>query len=187
MARVVIAVVLSAVVQMAWGTLFWAVLPFSQTIVQELPDEGRVMAALRETVKESGHYFAPHPNRAKGSEGTKALLEEQRRGPLVEIVYQKNGVDPMGPMFLGMGFGHYLVSSLLMVLLLVWALPRLETYLSRVGFIVLVSIFAVVATHLGNPVWFHHPWTFSLVQSGYMVVGWILAGLVMGAVIRPAR
>ena len=81
MVRVVIAVVLSAVVQMAWGTLFWAVLPFSQTIVQELPDEGRVMAALRETVKESGHYFAPNPNRAKGSEGEKALLEAQRRGP----------------------------------------------------------------------------------------------------------
>ena len=144
------------------------------------------MAAL-ETVKESGHYFAPNPNRAKGGEGAKALLEEQRRGPLVEIVYQKEGFDPMGPTFLGVGFGHYLVSSLLMALLLIAALPRLETYLSRVGFIVLVSIFAVVATHLGNPVWFHHPWMFSLVQSGYMVVGWILAGLVMGAVIRPAR
>ena len=187
MVRVTIAVVLSAVVQMAWGFLFWGVLPFSQTIVQELPDEGRVMAALQETVTESGHYFAPHPSRAKSSEGEKALLEEHRRGPLVEIVYQKDGVDPMGMKFLGVGFGQYLASSLLMALLLVWALPRLETYLSRVVFIVLVAVFAVVATHLGNPIWFHHPWTFSLVQSSYLVVGWTLAGLVMGAVIRPAR
>ena len=187
MVRVVIAVVLSAVVQMIWGFLFWAVLPFSQTIVQELPDEGRVMAALQETVMESGHYFAPHPSRAKSSAGEEAFLKEHRRGPLVEIVYQKDGVDPMDARYLGVGFGHYLVSSLLMALLLVCALPRLETYLARVGFIVLVAVFAVVATHLGNPVWFHHPWTFSLVKSLYGVVGWTLAALVMGAVIRPAR
>ena len=89
MVRVIIAVVLSAVVQMTWGFLFWAVMPFSQTIVQELPDEGRVMAALRETVKESGHYFAPHPSRGKDSQGEKAVMEEIRQGPLVEIVYQK--------------------------------------------------------------------------------------------------
>ncbi len=188
MVRVVIAVVLSAVVQMAWGFLFWggAVLPFSQTMVQELPDEGRVMAAL-ETVKESGHYFAPHPGRAKNTEDEKAFMEEHRRGPLVEIVYQKDGVDPMDARYLVAGFGQFLVSSLLMALLLIAALPRLETYLSRVGFIVLVSIFAVVATHLGSPIWFHHPWPFSLMLSGFVVAGWILAALVMGAVIRPAR
>ena len=56
-------------------------------MVQELPDEGKVMTALQ-TVKESGHYFAPHPGKGTKSEGARTLLdEEHRRGPLVEIIY----------------------------------------------------------------------------------------------------
>ena len=38
MVRVVIAVILSAIIQMAWGFVFWTVLPFSQPMVGELPD-----------------------------------------------------------------------------------------------------------------------------------------------------
>jgi hypothetical protein len=43
-----------------------------------------------------------------------------------------------------------------------------------------------VAILFANPVWWHHPWKFTLDQAFFAGVGWLLAGIVLAAIIRPA-
>ena len=188
MVRLLVAVVLAAVVHFAWGFAFWTKVPLSKEMVQKLPDGDRVARVLEETVPETGVYFYPAgdcPMCSEDKEAVAKFMAACRRGPLVQVTYRKEGVEPMSAAGMGAGFGQLAAGSLLAGLLLL-AGPALETYLSRVLFVFGLGVFAVVAIHFANPVWFHHPWKFTLYQSLFDVVGWLLAGAVLAAIIRPA-
>jgi hypothetical protein len=115
------------------------------------------------------------------------LTKKHRDGPLVEVIYQKDGVDMNSLLVYAMGFGHFLVTSFLAAVVLLLAAPGLRAYPARVFFVFLVGVFASVAVHLSYPIWFHHPWPVHLVQAGYTASSWLLAGVVLGLVIRPRR
>jgi hypothetical protein len=187
--RLIIGALLAAVVLMGWGFVFWAFSPVSDSMVKRLPDEPAVIAALKKSNLETGHYFYPYPDKdimaGKDPSKTEAWKKEHRDGPLVEISYNKQGEDPMNPIMYAMGFVHFFAGALLAGLLLILALPRLPTYLGRVGFVFLLGLFATVALQLADPIWFHHPWGFALLKGGFDVGCWLLAGLVLAAFLRP--
>jgi hypothetical protein len=189
MVRLLVAVVLAAVVHFAWGFAFWAKSPLSKEMVQKLPKGDRVAGVLEESIPETGVYFYPAGDCPMTSDDQAAIdkfMAAHRRGPLVQVIYHKEGVEPMSVAGMGLGFVHLAAGSLLAGLLLLLALPALDTYLRRVLFVFGLGVFAVVALHFANPVWFHHPWKFTLLQSFFDVVGWLLAGIVLAAIIRPA-
>ena len=90
-------------------------------------------------------------------------------------------------MFFAMGFGHYFVSALLMAVLLQLASPGLGGYLPRVLFVTLAGVFAAVAITLGDPIFLHQPWKTPLYFAAFYVVSWFVAGIVLGAIVRPSR
>jgi hypothetical protein len=186
--RLLLGVLLASVVWMGWGFVFWEYLPFGHDALGRLPDEARVVGALQESAPETGVYFSPLADRETMSgndpKAKEALERRHKSGPLVQIIYRKEGVENVGAVF-ALGFAHFLVSSLLVGLLLLLALPGLGGYLPRVLFVALAGLFASVAITLAQPIWFHHPWKFSLTLAGFYAAGWLLAGVVMGLVIRP--
>jgi hypothetical protein len=189
MVRLLVAVLLAAVVQFAWGFAFWTKLPLAKEAVQKLPDGDRLAGVLEESIPQTGVYFHPAgdcPMCSDDKEAVEKFLAASRRGPLLQVIYRKEGMEPMSAATMALGFVHLAAGSLLAGMLLLLALPALGSYLSRVLFVFGLGAFAVVAIQFANPVWFHHPWKFTLVQSLYDAVGWLLAGVVMAAVIRPA-
>jgi hypothetical protein len=190
MVRLCVAVVLAAVVQFAWGFAFWAKLPLSKEMVKKVPDAERVASVLKEAIPESGMYFYPAgdcPMCSDDKEAVEKFMAAHRAGPLVQVVYQKEGADPMNPAWMGVGFVHLAAGSLVAALLLLLALPALQTYLCRVLFVFGLGVFAVVAIDFANPVWWHHPWGYTLGKSLFDATGWLLAGIVLGAILRPAK
>jgi hypothetical protein len=191
MIRVIVGSVLSAVVLMAWGFGFWGFLPYGKEIVQKFPDEDRVLKALKEIDLPSGIYVIPY--REPGSmagETNKEILEQvqkrQKEGPLVQIVYNKEGADVMGWEMYAIGGAQALLASFFAAILLALAAPGLAGFPMRWIFVVLLGIFAAVAVQLGN-VWFHHPWKPMLLMAGYDAAGWVLAAFVLALVITPSR
>jgi hypothetical protein len=187
MLRVIIAVALAAVVQFAWGFAFHGPLGGLHATTSRAPDEAAVTQALGDTLPESGTYLLPLcPGCHASEEATKAFHARVAAGPLVQIHYQKAGFSmAQMPVLMGMGFGHVVLTTLLAAFLLRMALPALTGYFSRVLFVFGLGVFAAVGMRLGDAIWFHHHWMFPLGQVAFAAVAWLLAGLVMGAIIRP--
>ena len=191
MIRLIFGALLSAVVLFAWGFVFWAVSGIMYQFIHRLPNEDEVSQALQKTDPDSGTYRIPFPDPAamSGSDKDKeaALKTQNLKGPLIEIIYRKEGLDPTRPQEYAVGFCHFLAASLLAGMLLILSQPGLPRYWMRVAFVTLAGVFATVAVSFAGPIWFHHPWAAVLYTSAYQVIGWLLAGLVLGWVLRPAN
>ena len=59
MVRVIIAVVLTACVQFAWGFTFHGPMRSLDHMTNRVPDDAALSAALASSLPESGTYFAP--------------------------------------------------------------------------------------------------------------------------------
>jgi hypothetical protein len=189
MFRVIIAVVLTAVVQFAWGFGFYGYFAAMDRMTTKVPDTAAVGQALRGVLPESGTYILPMcPGHDAGDEAMKAFEKAHTDGPLVQIHYRKDGIAlSQMPVVMGMGFGHMLLTVLLAAFLLRMALPGLPGYLSRMLFVFGLGVFAALYVRGGDLIWFHHHWQFELGQIVFCVGSWLLGGLVMAALIRPAK
>jgi hypothetical protein len=192
MIRLFVGALLSAAVLFAWGYVFWSASGIMYQFEHRLPDEDQVIQLFQDHNLESGTYLIPFPDPAamsgtdKEKRGT--YLAQRVKGPLVEIIYRKEGaVDPANPLVLARGFCHYFAASLLAAVLLIMAQPGLQRYPARVVFVFLVGVFATVAITFAKPIWFFHPWPTVLYEAAFQAIGWLLAGIVLGAVILPAK
>ena len=187
MIRYLIGSLVSAMVLFFWGFVFWGLSPIPYMFMHRFNDQGEVAKTLERNAPESGAYYLPFPGDAKSTdpEVVKSLQENSRKGPLVEVQYNKDGVEMDSPVGYAVGFGQILLSCLLVGLLLWMALPNLKAYPARVLFVFLAGVFASAAITLAEPIWFHHPWQGVVNVAVHHLVGWLLAGLVMGLVMRP--
>jgi hypothetical protein len=186
MVRVIVAVVLAAVVQFAWGFVFYGSLGSLTYTTAHAPDEMAVTEALKSVLPESGTYIVPMcPGGCANEEAAQTFHKRAAAGPIAQVHYQKDGISmAQMPLVMGAGFGHMVLTCLLAAFLLRLALPGLRTYLTRLLFVFGIGVFAATI-QLSDVIWFHHDWTFSLGQMGYCVMAWLLAGVVLGAIIRP--
>jgi hypothetical protein len=187
MARVFVAALLAGAVVFVWGFVWWTVLPFSGWVMKPVPNEQAVSGVVKASLPESGHYFYPYAGDGATPEAQEAMLKQYQEGPSMTIIYHKEGMVPMSPTFFAVGYAQLVVSALLAAALLRLAAPSLRTYASRVGFVVLIGLFAAVVANLADIVWYHQPWKWPLMVAVFNASGWALAALVLGAVIRPAR
>lgn len=191
MIRLVVGAVLSAAVLFAWQVFFWDYSGLPYRFTHPLPNEDEAAQALRNANLESGTYLLPFPvpEGVSGADPQREAAYHSRRvrGPIVEVIYRKEGVDAIDSQRYVAGFCQFLAASLLAGVLLVMAQPGLPRYPVRVLFVAVVGVFATVAVGLQGPIWFHHPWPAVLYEAGQQAVGWLAAGSVMGLVVRPLR
>jgi hypothetical protein len=182
--RLLIGAILAAIVMFVWGGAFWMVLA-TQIGVMRSPDEHmreNMLKAMQDA--ESGDYFYPLPAPLGGSQ--EDYEKKMKEGPIMQISYRNEGA-PGNAVFFGLGFVHLLALGIIAGFLLTLAVKSLPTYLSRVGFVLMLGIFASAAIDVENVVWMFHPWRYPTMLAVYHVSSWVLAGLVLGAVIRPPR
>ncbi|HVS40454.1 MAG TPA: hypothetical protein VMS17_33155 [Gemmataceae bacterium] len=191
MIRLIVGAAMAAVVLFAWQVYFWDYSGLPYRFMRPMPNEAEAAQSLRNANLSSGTYEIPFrpPQAASGSDAPAAAAYERdrARGPVVEISYHKQGVDAFDAQRYVAGFCHFLAASLLAGILLVLSQPGLPRYLLRVLFVAAAGLFATVAVELQGPIWLHHPWPAPLWQGGQQVIGWLAAGLVLGAVVRPAK
>jgi hypothetical protein len=189
-ARVVLGSVASAVVLMVWGFLFWVVIA-PEGAMAPARDETALREALSGNLPETGTYRYPLPAAGSGtgnnSAAFQAFREKFRAGPIALIHYTREGAEPLSAGTLLAGFGQLLAASLMAAVLLLVSLPALESYLARVLFVLALGVFAALTTRIADPIWYHLPWRFHLHGALLLLSNWLLAGIVLGATIKPAR
>lgn len=183
---VVIAAALSAIVLMAWGFVFWTLLPFPMDYIHTLPNEDAIGAVFQDNQVAPGVYTYPGPDgmNADDEATVEAWKSKHLAGPILHV-FVSNGLEPMAPTMYMKGMLHFFVSSLIAGTLLAIAGNSLTGYGARVAFVAGLGLFAAVFVGMGDVVWFYHPLGYQLMLACFLISSWILAGLVLAAFIRP--
>ena len=180
MKRLLIGTTLAAIVMFFWGFLCWGALPFAWQIIGRAPDEAALQKALREALPQPGAYFLPHPSSGASDPATHAARAKE--GPIATVLIH-GGEDPNDPAPMIWGFVHMWVSALLMGLLLQRFAPASVS--AAIGVAASAGLAAAVWADLGRPIWYAQPWDYHLLYAVYELVGWVLAGAVLGYFLRP--
>ena len=175
-----------SIVLMVWGFVYWTVLPFGYRVMDGVGSNTSVVRLMQQTLPGTGVYMIPWLAQDEMQQGdaVEKMVSQHREGPVVQILYSEHGADPMGPQVLLGGLMNFFTVSLIVAGLLLMAMPGLRGYSERVQFVFLLGLLVGVSD-LARPIWWHQPWDYWIHQALFPMTGWLLAGLVMGWIIKP--
>jgi hypothetical protein len=180
MKRLILGSLLAAVAMFFWGFLYWAASPFTYQIMRPAPNDQALAKAIGEALPASGLYLLPHPTQGTEEERTARF----KAGPLLQVNLQKQGVDVVSGSVFFWGFVHMLLCSFLMALVLRIAAPALPSFATRFQAAALAGLAAAAYSNLGKPIWWHQTWDYHLLNFGFDLGSWLLAGAVLAWFVR---
>jgi hypothetical protein len=188
--RVFLAGLLGGVAMFAWTSLAHMVLPLGDAGIKEIPNEQGVLSAMHSSLGEaSGLYF--FPGMGLGPDATmqqkRAVMDQYGQklavNPSGILIYHPAGAKPITTGQLTTEFFTELIESLLVVFLL--AQTRLASFASRLGFVIVAGVLATIATNVSYWNWYGFPATYTAAYMTTGLVGFLCAGLVAAAVMKP--
>jgi hypothetical protein len=176
---------LGGVVVFIWGAIAHMALPLGQAGISQIPDEESVLTALRASIKEKGLYFFPgfDMSKVRSESEQKAWEAKLNAGPSGIMVVTPSGGEAMTPKQLGIEFASNVVASLLAAILL--SMTNVG-YIKRVLFVMLLGVFGWMTISVPYWTWYGFPTDFTIAALIEEAVGWLAAGLVLAAVVRPS-
>jgi hypothetical protein len=183
MSRLIFASVLAGIAVFLWGFISHAVSPLGEAGLRSLPDEARLLDAMRATIPDKGLYFFP------GVADLGNLSEDQQRAWADKIKAGPNGLllfDPAGhePLSIRQVMTE-LVNDFLAALVLSILLGYTSLSLwGRVAFGAAVGLMGWLAISVAYWNWYQFPSAFILAEGFNQVSAWALAALVLSTVLR---
>lgn len=180
MKGVILGAVIGAAVMFFWGFLFWGVLPIGASAMDGVKNQAVFQSTLEQHLGSSGVYAVPFSKDPSDAE-FQALHAE---GPIATIYYRAEGSEPMSTSTFVMGYLHELVVLLIMGLMLKMA--GIASYGARLAAVFLGGLSGAALSSLSGPIWWLHPWNMAVIDLIYQGIAWLLAGLVLAAMVKPA-
>jgi hypothetical protein len=185
MGRVVLAGLAGGVVVFVWGAVAHMMLPLGEMGVRQLPSEDKVVGTMKDAIREPGFYFFPGIDRSKAAEAEQKAWEKKiKEGPTGVLIIHPEGGEAMSPRQLGTELGSNIVSALLAAFVLTQVRSG---YGMRVLLVTLMGIFGFSSISVSYWNWYGFPSDFTIAEAITETVGWLLAGLVLAAIIRPSK
>ncbi len=184
--RILLAGILGGAVIFLWGAAAHMVLQFDSSI-RSIPNEDELTSFLRQNLAERGIYAFPYhdPNEPMAGEKWDAYVTKFRKGPtglLIFVPAHEN--DPMAPEYLiAEGIVCFALATLT-AMLLAQAAPALQSYVMRLYFVFLIGLIAAISVPFRNWIWWEYPSDYVMLQAAAQAVGFVLAGLVIAAIVR---
>ncbi len=182
--------VVGGIIVFVWSLISHVVLPLGMVGIKELPNEEMVVTAMRENIKEPGLYMFPGMGQTAGmsAEEKKASMqrweEKYRQGPNGTLLYQPQGQNPIMPKQMLIELLSNIVGALVAAYLLAKAVGGIASLGGKVIFTALLGLFASLAIDISYWNWYGFPGSYTLVQIFDQMVGWGLAGLALGGIIK---
>jgi hypothetical protein len=180
MKKFVLAPALAALAMFFWGFLYWGAphhLPYKA--LGTVADDAATAEAVGKLFPASGAYLLPSPLLSP-----EKLGELSARGPLLEVHVRKEGTSVMDPSSLVAGYFHMFMIAVILAAILNGLHRSFETWTCRVKFSAIIGLLVAVGD-LGNVIWWHHAWGWTLAQCLYDFVAYLLAGLVLAKFLTP--
>lgn len=184
MKRVVFAAIAGGAIVFVWSAIAHMATPLGTMGMKILPDEARVLEALKTSVPDSGLYFFP------GADMSRTLTPEEQRawearlrsGPVGLLVINTQGTEPLSPRqlaielasgILAAGVAAYLVSLIT------------APYLTRVVAVALLAVYASLSLSASYWNWYGFPAAYVAGELVTELIGWLLAGLAIARIVTP--
>jgi len=184
-ARHVAAAAAATVALLLWGMAFW-MLVYEHVGVYStvLPGAAEATAALQSAGAQTGTYFWPWPRNTPQT--MELFLEGHRQGPFFKISYVAEGIDPQNPIKMVWGSIHHFVVAGCAAGML-WLTGPLESAAHRFGLVMLAGFLGTIWAQIGDPIWYHLPWDFSVGIVVYDGVSWVLLAGILAAILGPTE
>ncbi len=190
--RIIIGGVLGGLVTFIWGAISHVALGLGDAGIKNIPNEAPVLAAMQSNIKEAGFYFFPgrdfSPNLTKEQKNAveKAWNEKYLAGPRGILVYHPDGEQPMSLRQLLLQLGAEIVAALVAAFLLAQA-SGISSYMGRVGFVLLLGLLPFLMVNFPYWNWYGFPATFTFAQLADKLITYLVAGLVLAAIVKPPK
>lgn len=184
MKKTIIGGLLGGAVLFLWGWLAWLALPLHEASMRPLPSDEPVVAALQASIPEKGFYVFPAMPKGASDAQMEVWKQKYQRGPVGAVIFSPSGGDPMMTSQIAPG----LLINLLAGLLAAWFLSRSTAvasgYLARVAYCGMLGIFISLTTYAMMWNWMGFPPDFTAAMIADALLGWILAGLAIAAIVK---
>jgi len=194
MKKVLIGGFLGAVIMYVWSFIAWGVIPLHDSTMRNVANEDSLIVVMRSTMNAKTIYVFPGKPQptpemtAEQKEATmKAWEQKYQRGPTGMIIYDPYGSSPMMPSQLAVGFIICFISAALAGWLLARSTAITSGYLARVMYCGVLGIFVSVVAHLTYWNWMGFPLDYTIAIMVDVIIGWILAGLGIAAVVKEKK
>ena len=189
MGRKLLAGILGGIAFFAWSSLAHVVLPLGQTGTQPMPNEQAVIDSMKANITADGFYFFPTnglPQNATQSQRMAAMQElasKNYAGPGGILIYHPVQSMALKPSQLLTEAGTNVLQVLLAVFLL--GQTSLASFGARWRFMVVAGILAAISTNISYWTFYGFPSNYTLAYISTIFVGFVCAGLVVAAIMKP--
>ena len=184
MTRVIFAGLVGGAVYFVWQMSTWMFLPIHAPTVNALPDDSAARELFMRQNLETGVYVVPYGTDEDMADLESEFTKNHQNGPIFTLFYTKNGSDPMPISMLIIGFVNDFLAAFIVAWLLSCACGCCSTYGKRVGFVTAFGVFLALTAHVSYFNWMRFPVDWTLMFIVDAVGGWLLAGLLIAAIIR---
>ncbi len=162
-------VVLSAVIVFVASSIMHMLLPYHRSDCKRLPDEDKLLAALRAAGLERGYYMFPYGSHKEMK--SPAMVEKYKQGPIGIMTVFPSGPPAMGK-YMGMWFVYCLVIGFFVAYLTGHTVMAGANYLVVFRVAGTAAFMAYGLGTLSNGIWKGQPWS--------MVIKEVVDGLIYG-------
>jgi hypothetical protein len=185
----VLGTVLGGLAAFAWSTLSWEIIGWHEKTMARFQNEEEVAAAIASYAANDGTYMLPTAPRTSGMTSEEkhraeaAAATKFAKGPIMVAAVRRGGFG---------SFGRAIVFQLLSLMaaagLLTWLLLQARglSYWRRVAFLAVTGLAASVIVDLPNWNWWGFSGAYTAVNLADFMLTWLIAGLVIAKVARPA-
>ena len=167
-------IVVSAVIVFVASSIMHMVLPYHRSDYGRIPDEDKVMDALRAAGLKRGLYIFPHCDHSNMK--SPEVQEKYKRGPVGMLTIVPNGPPNMGK-YLGLWFFYCLLIGLFAAYLAGRTLAPGTHYLQVFRVVGATSFLAYGLANFSNGIWKNLPWS---VVTKEIIDGLVFALLTAG-------
>jgi hypothetical protein len=151
-------IVLSAVIVFVASSIMHMLLPYHRGDYQKIPDEDKVLAALRGAGLKRGLYVFPF---CTHKDMKSPVVEKYNQGPVGMMTVLPNG-PPVMPKFLGLWFGYCLIISFFVAYLAAHTVAQGAYYLAVFRVVGTAAFLAYGLGNIINSIWKGQTWSVTI-------------------------
>jgi hypothetical protein len=185
MLRVLLGALVAGVVVFVWGAIAHMFLPIGNMGIKSITNEDSVLHAMQGAISENGFYYFPAKDMTKqlSKSEQEAWEAKVKKGPTGILIVKPNGGEAMSPKQLLTEFATGVIAALLAGIVLTQVKGN---YATRVLVVLLMGAFGLASIIVSYWNWFAFPTDYVVGAAIDEMGGWLLGGLVLAAIVRPA-
>jgi hypothetical protein len=174
MLRIILAGLLGGLAMYVWSSIAHVATPLGEMGISTIKNEAAVTAPMQAELGETkGFYKFP----------AAAMAGKPASGPGGVLVYWGSQPSEMSASTLASEAVVEIAEAIVAAIIL--STVALTGYLARVGVVTLVGVCAVLSTNPSYWIWYKFPTDYTLAAILIDLIGYIVAGLVIAAILRP--